>query len=227
VITALARLPVARLLGTPRVWITVVAWVALALSFALTARAQGAVHGADHALIETFGALVLPLLAYVIVGGVVASQSLRVSVAPLVAFGGSPARAAAAAIAVAAAASAVVGALVAAGVAVVAHGVSDPPAMRDALLSAYAGAVGGAAYAAWFSLGATFGRRGGGRTALLVLDWILGMTSGAAALATPRGHVRNLLGGVPPMDLSQRASVATLAGLALVCALVAMRRART
>jgi hypothetical protein len=226
VIAALARLPMARLLRTPRVWAAVGAWCVLAFVFATAAREQGAVHGADHVLVDTFGALVLPLLAYVIVGGAVAAQSLRGSVVPLVAFGGSPARAAAASIAVAAAGTAAIGALVAAGVALVAHGIADPPATRDALTSAYAGAVGGAAYAAWFSLGATFGKRGGGRTALLVIDWILGMTSGAGAVLTPRGHVRNLLGGVPPLDLPQRASVAALAVLALLCALAAMRRAR-
>jgi hypothetical protein len=144
----------------------------------------------------------------------------------MVAFGAQPARAAAASIAVAAACCAVVGAGVAAIVAVVAHGIADPPRLHDATVSAYVGALGGAAYAAWFSLGASFGRRGGGRVALLVVDWILGANGGAGALLSPRGHVRNLLGGAAPMDLSQRASAAVLVILAIACALVAIRRAR-
>jgi hypothetical protein len=226
VIAALARPPLARLLRGPRAWLAVAAWCALALVFAMAARERGAAHGADHVLLETYGALALPLLSFVIVGAIVASQSLRASTAPMVAFGAQPARAAAASIAVAAACCAVVGAGVAAIVAVVAHGIADPPRLHDATVSAYVGALGGAAYAAWFSLGASFGRRGGGRVALLLVDWILGANGGAGALLSPRGHVRNLLGGAAPMDLSQRASAAVLVILAIASALVAIRRAR-
>jgi hypothetical protein len=75
-------------------------------------------------------------------------------------------------------------------------------------------------------LGSSFGRRGGGRPVLLVVDWMLGASGGAAALMSPRGHVRNLLGGAPPMDLSERASALLLVALAVVCALWSVRRAR-
>jgi hypothetical protein len=225
-IAALARQPIGRVVGRPRVWIAVGAWCVLACSVAFAARMRGSPHGADHVLIDTYGALALPLLAYVIVGATVASQSLRVSTAPLVAFGASPARAAAVAIAVAAVSCAALGAVTAAAVAAVAHGVADPPLTRDAVTSAYAGALGGVAYAAWFSLGAAIGRRGGGRAVLLLVDWVLGATGGAGALVTPRGHLRNLLGGAPPMDVSQRVSAAALVAIASVCALVAVWRAR-
>ncbi|MGA7119898.1 MAG: hypothetical protein WBY94_07375, partial [Polyangiaceae bacterium] len=60
----------------------------------------------------------------------------------------------------------------------------------------------------------------------LVADWVLGASDGAAALLTPRGHVRNLLGGVPPLDVSQRASAIALVLLAIGWASVAWRRAR-
>jgi succinate dehydrogenase hydrophobic anchor subunit len=226
VIAALARPPIARLLRGPRAWLGVAAWGALAFAFAVAARERGSAHGADHVLIDTYGALALPLLSYVIVGAALASQSLRASTAALVAFGAQPVHAAAAAVAVAAASCAVVGALVAAAVAALAHGSADPPRWLDAAASAYVGALGGAAYAGWFALGASFGRRGGGRVLLLVLDWVLGATGGAGALATPRGHVRNLLGGAAPMDLSQRASAAALLLLAITWAAVAIRRAR-
>ncbi len=227
-IAALARPPVARLARGGRAWIGVGAWTALALAVAFTARAQRAAHGADHVLVETYGALVLPLVAYVVVGAVVASRSLRASTEALVALGAAPARAAFAAVAVGAVASAALGAGLGGIVALVAHGISDPPIWHDAALSAYAGALGGAAYAAWFSLGASFGRRGGGRALFLLADWVLGAAaSGAGAAACPRGHLRNLLGGVPPMDLSQRASALALVALALACGLAAVRRART
>lgn len=225
-IAALARPSLARLLRGPRAWLGVAAWCALALVFALAARERGATHGADHVLLQTYGALALPLLSFVIVGAIVNSQSLRASTAPVVSFGAQPARAAAASIAVAAAGCAVVGAAVAAIVAVVAHGIADPPPLHDASVSAYVGALGGAAYAAWFSLGASFGRRGGGRVALLVLDWLIGANGGAGALLSPRGHVRNLLGGAAPMDLSQRASAVALVLLIVASTLVAIRRSR-
>ncbi len=224
---ALARPSIARLVRRPGGWVAVGAWIALACSVAWVARMRGSAHGADHVLVDTYGAFVLPLLAYALVRATFGWGSLRASTAPVVAFGAQPARAAAAAIAVAAVSCAAVSALVAAMAAFVAHGVSDPPPLRDAAVSAYAGALGGTAYAAWFSLGATFGRRGGGCGVLLVVDWMLGATTGAGALVTPRGHLRNLLGGSPPMNLTQRASVAALLAITLVCALGAVRRART
>jgi hypothetical protein len=227
VIAALARPPLARLLRTPRSLLTLGAWCLLAVGFAVAARARGASHGADHALVGAYGALALPLLAYALVGAVVGARSLAASTAPLVSFGASPARAAAAAVGVAVAACAALGAVLAALVALVAHGADDPPAAADALASAYAGLLGGAAYAAWFAAGASFGRRGTGRTVLLVADYVLGAGRGAVALVTPRAHLRNLLGGEAPMGLSGRASTAVLVALAVVFALLAVRRARS
>jgi hypothetical protein len=226
VINALARPPLARIARGPRVWLGVTAWCSLALVFAELARIHGAPHGADHALIELYGAVAVPLVTYILVGAAVASQSLRGSTSPLVSFGAAPLRAALATLAVAVVLSGAASAVLGAAVALVAHGHSDPPLLRDAFVSAYAGALGGAAYAAWFGLGSSFGKRGGGRSIFLALDWILGASSGAGAVVTPRAHLRNLLGGVPPMGLSQRASGAALLGLALLFTLLALRRSR-
>jgi hypothetical protein len=104
--------------------------------------------------------------------------------------------------------------------------VDDPPVARDVLASAYAGALGGAAYAALFALGASFGRRGGGRMVLLVTDWVLGANSTALALLTPRGNLRNVLGGAPPWGLGERGSAIALLALAFVFAAAAVRRTR-
>jgi hypothetical protein len=191
---------------------------------AVVLRRRGASHGADDVLVEAFGALVLPLLAYTLAGATLGARSVTGSTAPLVAFGASRAQAAAVTVGVGMAASALAGALVAVAVAVTAHGSADPPATHDALVSGYVGALGGAAYGAWFLLGAGFGRRGGGRLAALLVDWLLGAGGGVTALLSPRAHVRNLLGGAPPMDLSERASAAALAVLALACALGAVAR---
>jgi hypothetical protein len=222
---ALARLPRARLLRTTRTWIAALAWCGLGIAVAVEARLRGAARGADHALVGAAAAVVLPLLAYTVVGAVLGGRSMSGAVAPLVAFGARPRRAALASIGLAALACALAGAVLFAAVAVVAHGVGDPPPARDALVSAYAGALGGASYAAWLSLGATIGRRGGGRTLLLVLDFVLDGFGGAAALVTPRAYLRDLLGGEPTMGVSERASAIALVAIALVCAGLAARRA--
>jgi len=225
-IAALARVPVARLSRTPRSWLPVAAWTLLGVAMAVLARSESAPNGADHVLVGAFGALVVPLLAYAVVGGAIGGGSLRASVAPAVAFGAPPARTAAVtvgfAVLVAAGLCACLGAVLAA----TAHGVDDPPLSRDALVSAYAGALGGAAYAGLFAMGASFGRRGGGRTVLLVADWILGSNSTALALLTPRGHLRNVLGGAPPWGLGERGSAIALFALALLFTLAAVRRTR-
>jgi hypothetical protein len=226
VIAALARPPLVRLLRTWRAWAALGGWCAIAVAFAAAARSSGSPHAADHVLLQAYGPLVLPLLTYALVGAAVGARSLASAVAPLVAFGAPPARASAVALIVGAAACTVAGGLLAAVVDLWAHGSADPPLGRDAIASAYSGGLGGAAYAAWFALGASFGKRGGGRLVLLVADWVLGSSDGAAALFTPRGHVRNLLGGTALMELPERASACALVALAVACALIAIRRIR-
>ena len=224
-ITALARPSVARIVRSPRPLLAMGAWCVLALGFALAARVRGSAHGADHVLVEAYGALVLPLLTYTLVGAVLGPRSLAASTAQLVRFGASPGRVAAVTVGVAVLAGVVVGAVLASAVALLAHGSSDPPVARDALESAYAGALGGGAYTAWFALGACFGKRGGGRTLLLVVDWVLGLGRGPVAVVTLRAHLRSLFGGTAPMDWSGRASAAALVVIAIVCVAVAVRRA--
>jgi hypothetical protein len=225
VIGALARPATARL-GRPRPLLVVGGWAALALGFALAARSTGASHGADRALADAFGALVLPLVAYSIVGAALAGRSLTGGAAAVVAFGARPSRAAWVLVAVSVGACCTVSAPLAAAVAALAHGASDPPLVNDAAASAYVGLLGGAAYASWFSMGATLGRRGGGRTALLLLDWLLGAGHSVPALFVPRAHLRSLLGGAGPMSWSGGASAAALVTITVVCAFVAVSRSR-
>ncbi len=141
-IAALARPSLARVFRTPRALLALGAWGVLALGFALAARSRGSANGADHVLVGAYGALILPLLAYTLVGAVLGARSLAASTTPLVRFGASPTRAAAVTVGVAVGAGVVAGALLAALVAVVAHGSGDPPVAGDALASAYVGALG-------------------------------------------------------------------------------------
>ena len=121
--------------------------------------------------------------------------------------------------------SAVLGGLLAVAVSALAHGAADPPLARDLVVSAEVGALGGAAYAAYFVLGASFGARGLGRSVLLVVDWLFGVGRGASAVLTPRAHVRSLLGGMAPLDMTARGSFVALAVIVVGCGAIAVRRA--
>ncbi len=224
-IAALARPALLQLARTPRAWLAVLSWGLLGLALAALARSLGAPNGADHVLVDGFGSLVTPLLAYALTSGALGGRSLAGSTAPVIALGGSPARAAFATTCVAVASASALAALVGAAVAAVAHGVDDPPVVRDALTTAYACALGAGAYAAMFAVGSTFGRGGGGRTLLLLVDWVLGSRRGWLAVLTPRGHLRNLLGGAPPADLPERASAGIVVALIVLFAAIAVWRA--
>jgi hypothetical protein len=107
--------------------------------------------------------------------------------------------------------------------ALIAHDPTAPPAGVDALTTAWIGLLTGAAYAALFALGSTFGARGGGRYWALVLDFALG-AGGVTSVLVPRAHAQNLLGGAPPLMWSQPASAAALLAIAVVMTLLALAR---
>lgn len=104
------------------------------------------------------------------------------------------------------------------------RGSRDPRLVADLASTTWIAALSGVAYAAWFSLASLLGKRGLRGLALLV-DFLLG--SGASALAAPfpRGHVRNLLGGEPVLELAQLASGGVL--LALIAAYLSASALRT
>jgi hypothetical protein len=225
-IASLGRLSAARIMRSSRFWLSLGIWCSLDIAFAVIARQHGWAHGADRVLSSAYGALSLPFIAYAIARAAFGGRSMVSSTAPLVAFGAQPWRAAFASVCVATTATALLGASLAALVALVAHGTADPPRAHDAIVSAYVGALGGASYAAWFALGTTIGRRGGGRLLFLGLDWLLGGVGAPTALATPRGHLRNLLGGASPLNVSERSSAIMLVGMIVLCTMLACRGTR-
>jgi hypothetical protein len=101
---------------------------------------------------------------------------------------------------------------------------SDPRLGSDLLASGWVGLLGGAAYALWFAFGSTFGRSGGGRGVLLVLDWIFGAGASLLALPWPRSHIRNLLGAEPVLGMPQWSATLALALLGLFCGGAALLR---
>jgi hypothetical protein len=221
---AVFRLPLARLARTPRAWFPIGIWVAVAWASALAAREEGT--SASSVLQTVFGALSLPLLCFAVAGAVLEGGALQRATRALTSFGALPARVALATIAVAVVACALLSAVAGAGVAIVAHGPGDPPLAHDAAATAWVATLGGAAYGALFCFGSSYGKRGGGRVAALVLDWMLGAGTGTLASFTPRAHVRSLLGGESVLLLPGRASERTLVLLAVVFTLLAARRAR-
>lgn len=216
-------LPLARITVAPRAILGVLGYAAFALAIGALERKYAGSHGADLVLPEIFGAVVVPLLVFGVVGATVLQGSLRASIRPLTAIGASGTNAALASVLVAAIFGAVVcGGL---GAALVPISGSPVPFRADMIASAWVSALGAAAYASFFALGATFGRKGGGRAALLLVDWFLGSSPGIDVV-TPRAHLRNLLGGAPLAHVSQTASAVTLGAFALVCLAISVRRAR-
>lgn len=157
----------------------------------------------DRSLTGVAFGLVLPLAAFSIVKRSCRSGRLDTSFTEL-ARHGADRRALALGQATASALScAVIGMLLGAVTVLAARGFTDPRLAPDLTRTAWIGAMAGAAYACWFTAGASFGKRGGGRTAFLVLDWTFGSSSSGLALLLPRGHVLNLLGATPPLGIGQ------------------------
>ncbi|HVJ89429.1 MAG TPA: hypothetical protein VM580_06460 [Labilithrix sp.] len=202
---ALVRLPLARITRTPRGWLPIVTWSAVALLAALLMRKTGQSSGADHVLRGIFGVVVLPLLTYGVVSATLGAGNVWSAIRSLVALGAKPGRAVLASVVVAMVAAAVVCGIVAAAVCVLAHGEADPPLAWDVPASFGVAFMGGAAYAAYFCAGSAIGR-GAMRGGFLAIDYIVGASSGFGALFTPRGHVMSLLGGPACFELSPRTS---------------------
>ncbi len=212
---ALARLPLARLLRTRRAALPLLGWCIAAFGATLLARHANA-SSVDRSLLGVFVPFVMPLVAYAIVGGALGGEGLVPASRPLVRFGANPHASALAAGLVATLASALACAIIATLLVFAAHNVADPPVGQDAALTAYAAALGAAAHAAFFVLGSAASARGGGRGVLLVLNWLFGASPGWISVAVPYAHARSLLGGVPAVTLTERASAWALVVIIVV-----------
>ena len=222
---ALLRLPFLRFVRSRRAWLPLLGWSLLGIGAAVVARRTGYATGADHTLRGTFAFVIVPLLAFAVVGAAVGGTGLRPGVRGLVALGASPRRAAIATVAVAMLVSAILCALVGAVVCVVAHGAGDVPLARDLPATAVVAFASGATYAAFFCAGSAIGR-GAFRGFFLVADWILGAPAGLVAVLVPRGHVMALFGGGACFSLTRTTSSVVLVVLCVVYAALALRLAR-
>ncbi len=131
----------------------------------------------------------------------------------------------------ASAALAAAGALAVAVLGLVAARIGKAPTPRemsfgaDVITTAWIAPLVGAAYAAWFGLGATFGKVGGGRGWVLAFDFALGSV-GFFGVVLPRGSAYNLIGLAAPLDVPQRLASFTLVGSALCCLGLLLLRCR-
>jgi hypothetical protein len=173
---------------------------------------RGGLLGRTDVLRTTVLGLVLPLFVYFLVARVVRNGPI-VSAVQSLGRAGCNRRAAlvAAAFTVEALAAAAGACLVALGTWVAMGGPS-----RDLAAVLLVGGAGGASYAALFWWGASLGSKGGGRLAMLGLDWLLGASSSGWAMPWPRAHLRSLLGGDAVVGLSPSGSALVLISLILV-----------
>jgi hypothetical protein len=223
--TALRAVATKRLVRATGAWLAIAFWSILAILPAALARGRGTEHGADQALLGFYAAISVPFLGYTALSAILGRDGLGQSGLALANLGASPSRVALHAVTVAILASALLGGILGAAVTTVAHGPLDPPLAVDATKALAAGALGGAAYAAYFALGASFGARGYGRSIFLVIDWLLGSDVSASAVVTPRAHLRSLLGGPAPLDMAGRASYVALGVMVVVFTWLAIARA--
>lgn len=216
-------------LGLSRLWSARAAFlsacfVAFSIAVALAEKKLELLGSASRSLEGPAFGFLIPLSLFALAHAL-SPKRLDEAAAPLARFG-APRRAVALGFVLSTALSS---ALLAASIAVAtAFFANDPlaPALSDDLpAAAWIGLLTGAAYGALFSLGATFGARGGGRSLVLILDFVLGGSLGLLGALTPRSHALNLLGAPPPLEgLSQGASAAALVAMAITGAALAIYR---
>jgi hypothetical protein len=198
---------------------------ALVVVAAMIERDAGSAGAVDRALAATFNVIV-PLTSFAVAAELCARGNLRDSVWAAARYGLARRDVALGAMGAGLVAAAGLGAVFALLAVFLAHAEANPPLSHDAPVSAWIGALTAAAYTAWFCVGSTFGRRGGGRWAPLIADFALGTAPGALGAILPRAHAVNLLGGAPPLGLAQASSTAVLVASVLLLTGAAALRCR-
>jgi hypothetical protein len=193
-------------------WWTLSAGLMLVVMITMLER-QLSERAADVSLTGVSFGMVLPLLALGIVRQTCNGDRLDRAFESLARFGGDRRWMAAGQAALTVSTSAALGVVIGALTVLLARHLGDPELPADVWASSGVGVIAGASYACWFTLGSRLGRAGRGRTAFLLLDWVLGSSTGLLAMPMPRGHVRNLLGAEPVMQLSQNGAWLTVTAL--------------
>ncbi|NUO49580.1 MAG: hypothetical protein HOV80_12055 [Polyangiaceae bacterium] len=223
-----AKMALSRLMRVRTVVTFVVAIVAV-LVIAIIERAATSAGAADRTLAAVFR-FIIPISVVVLSGTVTGSMNLRESAWPASRFG-HPRSSVALGIVLTSAVAAIALAVVASLVALVAARAGVEPARAalpfasDLLTTGWIAILAGGAYAAFLGLGATFGKKGGGRLAFLLVDFFLG-GAGTAGVILPRGGITHLIGGEAPFGLPQAASSAIVPAVAILCLALGSLRCR-
>lgn len=216
-------------LRAPRTVITFVVALAATLLVASLERAASPVGAADRSLASVFR-FVVPLSAVVLSGLATGPINLRESAWAASRFGHTRGGVAVGIVLASVAASVALSLLVAL-VAVIASragadaGRAALSLLSDILTTSWIAVLAGSAYASWLGLAATFGARGGGRVAFLVVDFVLG-GAGVAGVVLPRGGITHLIGGEAPFGLPQAASSLVVPLCAVICVALGSFRCR-
>ena len=217
-----------RLRGRATVGVLASALVAV-LVIALIERRESVAGASDRALAAVFR-FVLPLAALSLSQIPIGAKNLKEAIWPAARFGLHRGWVAAGFVLAGAVVAAASAALL--GVVAVAAARAGAPARAgemslaaDLLTTGWIAPLVAVAYAAWFGLGATFGRAGGGRGVVLLADFIVGSV-GFFGVLLPKGSAYNLIGLAAPMDVPQRAASAVLAGVTLACMGLLIARCR-
>lgn len=215
-----------RLWGRGGVWIGC-ASVAFALLASYAERREGSAQAATRALHGPVFGLVIPFAMLAIVAHALSRRPIHETIDPAALLGAGRRGALVGMLLCLSAWGVAVGLLVAAGATLVGHGAFTRASVLDGLTAAWIGALVSVVYVALFVAASTFGRGGGMRSVVLVVDLVLGVTGSTASWFSPRAHGLNMLGvsGGPPGG-SQPASCAALVLLALLFGLIALRRVK-
>lgn len=202
--------------------------VVLGLSFelgvALLERAHGRTGAADRALAGGAFGVAIPLFCYWLVSRACGSGSLHEAVQPLARHGANRQLLAVGLALPPALVAAAFAAVSASCVVVLTRGAGDPRLLGDVATCLWIGGASGLAYALAFVGASAYGKAGRGRAWLLGADFLLGAGSSALALPWPKGHVRNLLGGTPVLELSQLAALMALLGTSFAFLALGLRK---
>jgi len=187
-------------------------------------RKSDALSAPDDALGGAVFGIALPLLTYLVSERVCDATRLDRSVDAVARYGTDRRAALLGVLLASALCSALAGALITIAALLGAHAPASHTLLADLRASVGIALLAGAVYALYFGMASLFGKRGGGRKWALIIDFVLGAGSSALALPWPRGHVRNLLGGEPVVDLSQASAWLVLGAIGLACVALSVLR---
>jgi hypothetical protein len=205
-----------RRLFTPTTMLGLAGAIALGGICAALERASSVLAAADRALAGPACGLVLPLAVYLLVDQLCSGGRLEEALRAATRRGAHGRWSGLGALGTVAGVSAVFAALIALVSIVLARGSADPGWGTDVARSVPIAALGALAYVGLFAMGSELGSRGQGRTVLLVADWLFGSGTSLLALPWPRGHLRNLLGLEPVLDVTQPVASVLLVVLSVV-----------